>query len=1111
MSIIQQHHSGNGDNVRDKIYIEIKSLAPSDLLAPMEMVFESVRKKDRATAKIQMALLKVMAQRDLETAALVEAISIYCELTEAEDHNLAWGTISKIAATAKNEIVNDVCLAALLRMSIKTEKEGAAKKYYLDNPAPGPYAREAFLRFYADEIQLEAASQQIIFSEGELTGIVEGAFRLGMTSLATGTASCLKKMFPSYNASVLGVLTTAFSLDEDMALHHLWLNLPEVKQRLDALTEQVVELLVLSEGIDVRLYDMACPIYECYQGLVPTALLAALKKYLQYFESTHPATAARLKAIAGDDTGLPQWQRDLRDAQATPQKRSLWCRRFLAASNHTLETAILFIHLATPTEISEWLSNKASIDDASAMQAAFVRLLGYSYQSAEQGDDRSLRSQLAKQVDFFVNEWEGEIPSIAPERIFELAEKLFYARLPHKALSFTSRLIPDQALWPSPFVLMHLKCLLEAEQYKTFDEVITRIIEAERSITLMSLRSLKAERMGEIASAIDISDQMTIQAPEVPHCWYRGCYLRSRYQSEAEQREFQSHIPDSLLQNHSEEVVAILRFLTMAGNFKRAEPRWVEWFLKGPRKHAVELVNFHFGVSIGGTKKCEFEVSPQLEQCVGAVQFEQDGNTVIRLIVDDDQGLSECALRASSKLAKLLQSLQSGESGSLGIVNYNGVEHLPPYVACLRIALQLRHIHNDGSDCFAMLKMPSDTEQLVPFLEEKLGKDEGSQRQLGKVDNIPLYIRGHALHPNNAFKGALNCWDDVSVPKSLLFDQGDPALSGVVLDAYGIGYLAVTDLVQDLLDIGVSLVLPVATKESLHLWVEEISDKDFMLLGVTEAGKLFRTTASDLQAHKGHILRALRLILENASVAHPALHDTAIEVYSIKDGIDSTVYDAMQLSLANNIPWFCMDGAFASLHHSQQYATANVQAIVARAMANSSFDFEHKRHGLLLYALGALPLPLTFSDIHHLAVTPNTLAGFMLFKVIQNHGRQIFVGGVRPLLLLNIILAHLNSRFHARNSQRVIWSPYTPCTKYTSHVFNHGLALFLGAYGVGTAESRLATAMMYMASSCGFHRPLLEFIIGNFVGFAEGHFMDINGINTNLQALASRNDESKKN
>ncbi|RZO10659.1 hypothetical protein EKG40_03570 [Pseudomonas moorei] len=1100
MNSIEQHHSGSGDNVRDKIYIEIKSLAPSDLAIPMEMVFESLRKKDLATAKIQMTMLKAMAQKDPEAAALVEVISIYGDLVGAEEQGTAWGTVSKIAASSNNDIVKDVCLAALLRLARRTEREPAAIEHYLAELAPGPYSKEAFLRSYADATQLEAASRQFILSEGELTGIVEGALRLELSDLAVRMARRLSDDHKSYNADVLQVMASAFDLNRHLFSRHLWLNTPEVKQRLDDLTAQVIELLERSDGTDVRLYNMACPIFDTYQGLAPPALFEVLKKNLQIFEPIHPETAARFKAIAGDHAHLPQWQRDLWDAKVSPQKRVTWCRQFIAANNHKLEEVIPFIHLATPVEIGEWLSKETPIGEASQMEVAFLKLVARAFRSADEDDDLLQRNELAQQVDLFVRDWGDKISDIAPERIFELAEKLFDAKLPHKSLGVTSRLIPDQALWPSPYVLMHLKCLLETQQYKTFDDVISRVAGADTSLTLMSFCSLRDERLGEITSAIKISDQMIVLAPEVPYCWYRGCYLRDRYQNESERQAFHERIPDSLLRDYSREVVAILYLLTKAGGFKRAEPRWVEWFIEDPRARSVELVNFHFGLGVGGWNR--FEVSPELEQCKAAVQFEQDASTMIRLIVDDYQPSNECTLKASSQLAQLLQRLPIGESANLGMTSYKVQELLPPYVACLRIALKLRHINNDGSDCFAMMKMPSDTEQFVPFLEEKLGVGVENKKQLSMIDNIPLFIRGHALYPDNAFKGALNCWTDAGIPKSWLFAEGDVDPQAVVLDAYSIGYLAVTDLVQHLLNCGVSFILPVATKEALSQWFDEISAEPFMMLGVTEGGRLFRTTASDLQARDGHILQALRLILDNASVVHPVLHDTALEVYSIRDGIDSTVYDAMQLSLANDIPWLCMDGAFASLHDSSGYKTANANALIARAMASSPFDFEHKRHGLLLYALGALPLPLTFSEIHHLAENPNALAGFILFKIIQNHGHQIFLKNDQSFFLLDMILTHLTGQFYSGKSHKAVRPAYTPCVTYTSHVFNHGMRLFLAAFDEYTAEYRLAAAMMHMGSTMSFNKPLKDFVIGHFMDFARGHFMDIEAIKANLQLLS---------
>ena len=296
--------------------------------------------------------------------------------------------------------------------------------------------------------------------------------------------------------------------------------------------------------------------------------------------------------------------------------------------------------------------------------------------------------------------------------------------------------------------------------------------------------------------------------------------------------------------------------------------------------------------------------------------------------------------------------------------------------------------------------------------------------------------------------------------------------------------------------------MPAATKEELSEWLEEITAENFKMLGVTEGGRLFSTTAADLQARDGHILRGLRVILDNATVVHPVLHDSSLEVYSIKEGIDSTVYDAMQLSFANNIAWLCMDGVFASLHHAPGYKTANANALIARAMDSSPFDFEHKRHGLLLYALGALPSPLYFNDVHHLAANPNALAGFNLFKIIQTHGHQIFLQNEQPLFLLDMILSHLTSRFHSGKSQKALSPTYTPWVDYTSHVFNHGLRLFLAAFDEGTAEYRLAAAIMYMGSTISLNRPLKDFVIGHFMGFATGHFMDVEAIKVNLQSLS---------
>lgn len=1102
MSTIEQSHTGVGDNVAgDKIMVQIKSLAPADLIPPMDLVLESLRKKDNATAKTQMDMLKAMAQRDPEAAALVEVISIYSGLVEAQDHDDAWKTVAKIISTASNHVVKDMCLAALLKLSSGTDREQAARDLFEGKSPPGPYSQETYLRLCADKEYLEAAGKGSP-TEAELTGTVEGAARLQLTDLMMRMAKHLDMWFPSYNSRVLLAIATGMEFNPDLARCHFWLNRPEVKEGLDNLADRTAQLFEQSEGTDIRVQELACSIFNAYQGYAPLSLFKTLKKHLPNLDPTRSASIAMCKAALGDETALNESQKELKAASENPQKRTAWCKKFLVANSHPISDIMPFLRLATPPELEEWVGREHILNDASEMEEAYVRLLVHALKHDKDNHSPLQKQELAQHADRFISRWGNDITNLMPEVVFELAEKLSASKLPHKAIEFTSRLIPDDTLWPSQFVVAYLRFLLEAEQYETFEKVIDKIKGAEKSVMILNLSAMKAERMGDIASALKFSDLMVEYAPDMAYAWYQGCHLRARHQSLAEQQLFHQRIPDAVLQSPIPEVMAILGFLTRAGNFKRVEPLWVDWFIQSPRERAVDLVNFHFGTGL--MTDLDLDVSATLEQCAVAIEYEQEGNIQTRLILEDNQSSGEYTLRSSSHLGKLLQDLPKGESANLGMATYRVIDRLPPYVGCLRLALRLRHTHNDGSDCFVMMQMPSDPAELVPYLEKKLGQNSDAERrkQLEEVDALPLYIRGHALYPNDAFKSALNCWPDVRIPKSPLWNQGEASPNAIVLDAYGIGYLATTNLVRAVLDAGISFILPAATKEKLTQFINEISDEKFMLLGVADSGRLVRTTASDIRENSAHIVEMLRLVLDNASVAYPMAHDANLEVFSIKEGIDATVYDAIQLSMANNIPWFCMDGAFSALHHANKSPTANVAAIVLRAVSKEEFDFESLRHGFLLYSVGALPLAFTAQNLHSLAQTPNPLASFILFQLIKNHGRQIFSDEGESELLLHLIFVHLSSRYTFGGDLRTLWPRYTPWQIFTDHVFNHGLSLYL-SFGKGYTELRLAKAMKYMLFRTGTHHALWEHICRKFLSFAEGHFMSLKIIAEYFQSFES--------
>ncbi|BBI43286.1 GapS6b family protein [Pseudomonas syringae] len=1085
MASLEQHHSGDGDNVAgNKIINHVRLLAPGELAGPIELVFESLRQKNKPMAKAQMGMLKAMPQHVEESAALVEVISIYGGLVDDQDRDAAWTAVAKVVSRATTPVIRDICQAALLQLAFDEAREREARDLYLAETSPGEYAQEAYLRRYANEDHVRTAAKGFP-PEGVLTGVVEAAIRLQLSQLALEQANRLNSLYGSYNAKVLLAMATGLSLNPDLREFHFWLNRAAVKARMDGLREMVIELLQES-GTDPRLHDLGCSIFKIYQGSESRRLFNALKQHVQYMDAARSDEVARFMALAGETSHLSQPAHDVQAASEDPQLRQDWCRTFLRADAHPIEEVGPFLHLANPGELKEWLTRDRLLAGGSAMEESYIRLLANVHQRSSNPDDVEERHQISELVGQFVSAWESELHHISPGGTFELAERLLILDLPHLALRLIQPLMPSHQLWASPYVLTYMRCLLEAKQNKSFDEVISRVADASSSLTLLSFQSVHAEHVGNIDAAFAFSRMMIELASDEPYGWYRQCYLLGHYRDLAEQREFHGQIPDSVLLTPSQPVKGILFFMVLAGSFAQAESRWIDWMIQSPREHAVDFVNFHFGLIF---RKCEsMEISSSVNQCIAAVQYRYEKDSLIRLVVDADQTEGEYTIKAASPIGQMMLRLSSGESEILQMTTYTLEENLPPYIACLRIALQLRGLHNDGSDVFSMMHMPADPAEFIPLLEEKMAHSNRHYRNMRDMEAIPLYMRGHGLYPSDSFKAAFACWTDAKIPKPTLSNIGEEKPTSMVLDAFGISYLAVTDLAKCLLDNGVTFVVSKSTMEALKQFFAEISDEKYMTLAVDDAGKLSRTTANDLRQRDGHVLTSLKLIIESAEVVRPVVHDELLEVFAINDSLHTTVYDAMQLSVANRIPWFCMDEAYGALHNIKGHPLVNLQALLLNATATLPFDFEQRRHSLLLYAFGALPITLTFNDIYGLARTPSSLAGLLLLKIIQNYGREIFAIENRPLILLNAIYLHMDAMFG--REALAVSAKYSPWLTYTSHVFNHGVQLYLDISGEGSAEWRFARALNHFMQLCNGRPSFTHSLASRFVEFAFGHLMD---------------------
>lgn len=1085
MKTLKQDHSGPGDNVAgDKYVTEIKALAPEDLQAPIESVLVSVRQKDTAAAQAQLKVLRQIAQKNDESAALVEALGIYTGLADKQDKDTAWATLANTLSTSSNPLVKDVCLAALLKLARGNEREDAAIELYLQVETHGSHTKEAWLCYYANEKELELYTKSLP-SEAILTAAIAGAFRLEQADLALTLAKQLKTHYPSLNQRILFAMASGVVLNVELEKQHFWLSKPEVKQQLNTLSDLLLPLLDEAGG-DLRVQQLACSVVGVYQ-YPPQDLYDALSKQAHLLDGQHSQQIAWYKLQLGDTSHLSPEEQRLDAVHRNPQQQRKWCQQFLASAERNLKEANVFLDVALAEELAAWLAQEKLLGNASELEEAHFKLAAqifYQYKLDER--TRIYPLDLEESVNKFVSKWAAQLNDINPRGLFELATRLCAIELPQSGLKLIAPLIPEHELWPSLGVQVYLRCLLESEQLNAFNQVVGRVKNGEEHLELLNLKFHYAERANDINTAMQLANKMAELAPEQPYPWSLLCQLKNLHCDLAEQKTLHQRIPSSVLQLPTFEAQRILFFIALAGDLQRADECWVDWMSKDPDKNAMDLTNFHFGLMV---RQAYGDYQPALTvgACLAAVRYQQEDEEITKLIVDDAYPGSRITIKASSNLGSLLLGLQLGSSANLGMSKITLIERLPPIVACYQLAIAIRQANNDGSDAFHSFNVPTDPEKILPYMQEKLGLLPAPNKEFMRNSQLPLYMRGHALNSSNALEAALGSWTDKRFAKPALPNRGDKNPEQIVLDAYGIIYLAATGYIKDLLQAGIKIILPPATKEALAAYLAELSDENYLRIGLGEAGNLYRVTSVDVRKQE-YFLDGLRLILDNVLVVQPKVRDVELSLLTLKQWLDLTVYDAMRLSAANNIPWLCMDEVIAQLHQASGHPLANPQAILEQTVTTKPFSFELRRHALQLYAEVNLPIPLSLLNLYNLAASESTLAGYILFKTIQNHGRNIFAPQEHHPMLLSILHCYLANIF--RNGHLVFKANYSPIQTYNSHVFNHGVELYVSLRNEEKAEQRLAEAARYMLSLCADNAPLLRSTFARFKRFAKGRFMD---------------------
>ncbi|MEY3882023.1 MAG: hypothetical protein RIQ94_2819 [Pseudomonadota bacterium] len=258
-SVIQKHDS-SGDNVgRDKIVKAYQSIAPEALQEPIELIFSSIREKKFDTAKNQLQIIKATNSVDSDAKAILEMVSIYLDLLEDESKPNTYKLLNSFIKNAKDNLSQDLCLATLIRLDVKSHRADDARERYFQFSSSDSYSQEVFYELIAtaDELENTYKEQRINLDEGLLNGLIRGAFRVESFELSLKIAERLNEISQSLNSKVLLLLATASNINIKLNGKHFWTITTTLKAEIMKMIDEVIVLINESKGTEPRLFNLS--------------------------------------------------------------------------------------------------------------------------------------------------------------------------------------------------------------------------------------------------------------------------------------------------------------------------------------------------------------------------------------------------------------------------------------------------------------------------------------------------------------------------------------------------------------------------------------------------------------------------------------------------------------------------------------------------------------------------------------------------------------------------------------------------------------------------------------------------------------------------------------
>ncbi|ALS97789.1 PIN domain-containing protein [Lacimicrobium alkaliphilum] len=1096
---IIQNHSGLGDNVREKHVHQ--AITPSVIQKPIVDILTSLRHRNIDTAKEKLTTLQTTDQLDASTTAILSAASVLVELAYGQPPENSYSQIENCIRAFPDGLFNDIALSILMRLDLHNERsKDAISRYEVTSPQ-GEYCQEVYFEFIATKNYLEShfTSKATALTEITLCGLTRGLLRCESLEQSVAAAERLKTIYPSFNSKVVSLITRCNHFNSLISPTHYWLITRSEKRLVMELVDEAIALLNECQGKDKRLIIQSIGFLN-YFGGSEDRLIDACWKHISAIEQLDSKAASILRSIKERSSNtLTGPQAEIDKAERDFSYRKFLIKRLTENAEISREQFFILSHIAQSNDIAQWLNRGGKVDTTNDIERHFVTIELLCLK-----DDGSPKSKLEikNAVAKLVSAHTSELSQLNPHRMLDLTTKLTDADLASQVCTLLNPVVPKGDLWLSPLVRIYIIALFNSHQLITLKAILDDIPAEDWCGFLWEVKARQLERINDISGAIEAMESaLKLDADPLP-LWHYLIHLHKRNQTpKAKYAALLKNIPNELFIRPSKLALPLLIEISCNDGFFRAENILVNWFVENPNDCAKDITNFHFSKAALKKEDLHLEPSKTTDVCLGGFNFLLEGKAVSKLIVQNIEPSHSSLLKSDSPLGEILLNMQVGESANHGMQEVKLVEVLPPYVAILRMACDLRQTNNDGSDCFYQLSLPEDPEEMISSVERKLLlSTDGTEEAICSNPAIPLFLKGHRFEKQCPVHAALNQYCSTSSIKHPLPNFGESQPSQIILDVYAIVYLGLTGLIHGLIQSTTTLAITMETKALLEAFLENINREDYMRMGIEKDTRKIRiTTSAHVKAYTADVQNAIKHALETAEIITPRLVDMPPDIVQIHASVDESVYSSLSLSISNDIPWLCIDPTFAQLSKQASYPIANSLQFCMSISVN--LDIEQKLVGLYRHVTCGIPYPLTYEELLQLARSKDEYSNYFLAKLLQMYpnayqNTEEAIAHLHKILVITLAQTIFNGETSRKN-----WMTNPGNFEYTEHVFNSCCQLAIHQADGKEAEQKLALLLCAVMEHLR-HIPKLNILIRQLATqFIEGHFMSFDAINTHIREI----------